>query len=200
MFQHLSDDKNIISLRFSFIEKGATEPIFFFIQGKIIGYTPFSKKKPDLYFATIQYTQRPPDDLIHILGSILEAAINSKARAEERIHIDDDSNRRLNINLKTTTLIIDKIPRKCIVKDLSFSGAKVLLLGNAKFIVNKLVILKMELDNGRRIFSIPGICLRFDLVEGRKDIAALGIKFGDKAVPMEYKIFINEYITHIRTK
>ena len=200
VFKQLSDENNLVSLRFSFMEIGSTDPIFFFIQGKIVGFTPFNKSKPDLFFASIQYTQRPPDDLIQILGSILDATTNSKLRSEERISINEDNNRKLNIDIKTTMLIIDNLPRKCIIRDISFSGAKVLLLGNAKFIINKSVVLRMELDNGRRLFNIPGICLRYEAVEGRKDIAALAIRFADQGVPIEYKMFINEFITQTRNK
>ena len=198
IFKQLSDENNMMSLRFAFLEKDSIDPILFFIQAKIVGFTPINKNQPDLYFVSIQYTNRPPDDLIQILGSILDAATNSKARAEERIIINEESNRKLNIDLKKTFLIIDNLPRKCLLRDLSFSGSKVILMGNAKFIVNKPVILRLETDNGRVIFNLPGICQRFEPVEGRKDLAALGLKFAEKGIPMEYRLFINEYITQTR--
>jgi len=200
LFKQLSDEKNMMSLRFAFQEKGSVDPILFFIQGRITGFTPIDKNKPDLYFATIEYSNRPPDDLIQIIGSILDAATNSKARAEERIIINEESNRKLDIDLKKTFLIIDNLPRKCLLRDLSFSGAKLILMGNAKFIVNKPVILRLEHDNGNVIFNLPGMCLRFEAVEGRKDLAALGLKFADQGIPIAYRLLINEYLTQTRTK
>ena len=198
IFKQLSDENNMMSLRFAFQEKGAIDPILFFIQGHITGFAPINKNKPDLYFATVKYTNRPPNDLISILGTILDAATNSKARSEERIIINEESNRKLNIDLKKTFLIVDNLPRKCLLRDLSFSGAKLILMGNAKFILNKPVALRLECDNGRTVFNLPGVCQRTEEVEGRKDLAALGLKFADKGLPMEYKLLINEYLTQTR--
>jgi PilZN3 domain/PilZ domain len=200
IFKQLSDEHNMMSLRFAFQVEGTTDPILFFIQGKITGFSPINKNKPDLYFATIQYTNRPPDDLIQILGAILDAATNSKMRSEERIILNEESNRKLNIDLKKTFLIVDNLPRKCLLRDLSFSGARLILMGNAKFILNKPVILRLEYDNGRKFFNLPGVCLRSETVEGRKDLAVLGLQFADKGIPMEYRLLINEYLTQIRTK
>jgi len=198
IFKQLSDENNMMSLRFAFQVEGSTDPILFFIQGKITGFSPINKDKPDLYFATIQYTNRPPDDLIQILGSILDAATNSKMRSEERIIINVESNRKLNIDLKKTFLIVGNLPRKCLLRDISFSGARLILMGNAKFILNKPVILRLEYDNGRKIFNLPGVCLRSENVEGRKDLAVLGLKFAEKGLPIEYRLMINDYLTHTR--
>jgi len=200
LFNSLRNENNMVSLRFAFQENGATDPILFFIQGKISGFAPINKNKPDLYFATIEYTNRPPDDLIQILGSIIDAATNSKARAEERILINEESNRKLSFNLKTTALIVDNLPRKCLLRDVSFSGAKLILMGNAKFIINKPVILRIEYDNGRKIFNLPGVCLRHEEVEGRKDLAALGLKFATQGIPIEYRLLINDFLKQRKTQ
>lgn len=200
IFKQLSDEKNMMSLRFAFQQKGSTDPILFFIQGKITGFTPINKDKPDLYFATVQYTNRPPDDLIQILGSILDAASNSKERAEERILLNDETNRKLDFNLKKVFLLVDNLPRKCLLRDISFSGAKLILMGNSKFILNKPVVLRLEHDNGNVIFNLPGVCLRSEDVEGRKDLAALGLKFSEQAIPIGFRLLINEFFTQKRTK
>lgn len=200
LFKQLSDENNTVSLRFAFQEKGSTDPILFFIQGRIIGFTPMDKNKPNLYFATIEYTNRPPDDLIQILGSIVDAATNSRARAEERIPIDTETNKILDFDLKKTVLLVNNLPRKCILRDISFSGGKVIIMGNAKFLVNKPVVLRIEHDNGRTIFNLPGVCLRFEAVEGRKDLAALGIKFAEKGIPIDYRLLINDYFNQLKTK
>ena len=196
LFNQLKKENDIMSLRFAFQQSDNNDPILFFIQGKITGFTPINKDQPELYFATVEYSNRPPDDLIEILGSIIDAAANSRARAEERIIINEENNRKLSFNLKTTVLIVDNLPRKCLLRDVSFSGAKLILMGNAKFIVNKPVILRIEYDNGRKYFNLPGVCLRSESVEGRKDLAALGLKFADQAIPIEYRLLINDFLQH----
>ncbi|MFO8063195.1 MAG: PilZN3 domain-containing protein, partial [Spirochaetia bacterium] len=53
-----------VSLRLSFLQRDKTDPLSFFVAAKISGFTPYGQEKPELYFLTLTYTQRPPDDLI----------------------------------------------------------------------------------------------------------------------------------------
>ncbi len=194
----LKKSNNACSLRFSFLQRDKPDPLAFFVSGKITGVTPYGEQKPDLHFMNIQYTQRPPDDLIEIIGGLLEANVNAKRRKEERIVITNDSLRKLGIGGKGAVVVVDGIPRKCILRDLSFSGAKVIILGVAKFLVNKAAILKLDLLDPAETVQIPGKILRFEEVEGRSDIAAYAMKFEDEQVPMEYKMRLNNYIRGMR--
>jgi hypothetical protein len=181
------------SLRFAFKIPDKSEPISFFIPAKITGFNPYNKENPDTYFASLTYTQKPPDDLIEILGGMLEANINAKRRKEERIIITPDVIREMVLDVKDCQIIIDSVPRKCILRDLSFSGAKILLVGVAKFMINKPAIIKLSFRNQEDVFNIPGKTLRFEAVEGRKDIAAIAMQFEDSKVPMGYKMIINNF-------
>jgi Tfp pilus assembly protein PilZ len=194
----LKKSNNACSLRFSFLQRDKPDPLSFFVSGKITGVTPYGEQKPDLHFLNIQYTQRPPDDLIEIIGGLLEANVNAKRRKEERIVITNDSLRKLGIGGKGAVVVVDGIPRKCILRDLSFSGAKVIILGVAKFLVNKAAFLKLDLLDPAETVQIPGKILRFEEVEGRSDIAAYAMKFEDEQVPMEYKMRLNNYIRGMR--
>lgn len=190
----LKKSNNACSLRFNFLQRDKADPLSFFVSGKISGVTPYGEQKPELHFMNIQYTQRPPDDLIEIVGGLLEANVNAKRRKEERVVITNDSLKKLGIGGKNAVVIVDGIPRKCILRDLSFSGAKVIILGVAKFLVNKQATLKLELLDPVETVQIKGTILRFEEVEGRTDIAAYAMKFEDDGVPMEYKMRMNNFL------
>ena len=147
-------------------------------------------------FLSLSYTQRPPDNLIEVLGSLLEASMNSQKRSEERILINPASLKKLGIPNKETVVFVENVPRKGILRDLSFSGAKIIIVGVAKFLVDKVVQLKLDLEE--KSLRISGKVLRFEPVEGRKDLAALVILFDKENVPMEYKMIINEYLKSIK--
>jgi len=191
---------NLVSLRFSFLQRDKPDPLSFFVSSKITGYTPYSKENPELNFITINYTQRPPDDLIEILGTLLEANINSKRRGEDRIVLTADSAKKLGVRSRESRILIDGVPRKCIIRDVSFSGAKVIILGIAKFLVNKEAVLRIELDDPVDAVDIRGKVIRFEPVEGRNDIAAFALKFHEDTIPMKYKMRINNYLKGIKTK
>ncbi|MFP4330080.1 MAG: PilZN3 domain-containing protein [Alkalispirochaetaceae bacterium] len=191
--QALAKSNNLCSLRFSFLQRDNSDPISFFVSARINGMTPYGEQKPQLHFLNLQYTQRPPDDLIEVIGSLLEANANAKRRKEERIVITADTLTKLGIASKGSVVIVDGIPRKGLLRDVSFSGAKVIIMGVAKFIVNKPAVLRLELQEPRQTLEIAGEVVRFEGVEGRNDIAAFALKFNEETVPMEYKVRLSSY-------
>ncbi len=192
-FQTIRDANNSVSLRFSFKLHDKANPLSFFVTAKITGYTSYSKEKPGLHFVSLTYTQKPPDDLIEILGELLEANANAKRRKELRLIITPQSMKVLNLDARDTVIYIDSVPRKCIIRDLSFSGAKVLIVGVAKFLINKKAVLHLPFDSPKEVIKISGKILRSEEVEDRKDITAVAVLFDEEKVPISYKKHINEY-------
>lgn len=185
---------SMVSLRLSFLQRDKSDPLSFFVAAKISGYTPYGQEKPELYFLTLTYTQRPPDDLIEILGRLIDANTSSAKRKEERIPVTADSARAMGLNHKEAMVYIDGVPRRCIVRDVSFGGAKVVILGVAKFLVNKQGSLHLTLTETDEVMELRGTVVRFEAVEGRNDIAAIAIQYDDEAVPMKYKLMISNFL------
>ena len=197
ILDNLRKANNSANLRFCFKLPDKDEPLSFYIGSKVIGFSPCQSGE-DLVFINIAYTQRPPDDLIEILGKLLEANINSKRRNDERIMITADSLRRLRILSKDALIYIQGVPRRCILRDLSFSGCKIILVGIGKFLTTKDCELVMELDDPRETIIIKGSILRFEEVEGRKDLTALAVQFDQDQLPMSFKIHVNDYLNQVK--
>ena len=193
-FELIRSANNLVALRFAFSVEDKKDKLLFFVSAKVTGFSPYNKDKPNLNFINITYTKRPPDDLIAILGQMLEININSKKRTDERIDITGDSIRVLGLLSKNAKLSLDGIPRNCIVRDISFSGAKIILPGIAKFLNNKDCVLGM-IARDDKIFTLRGKVVRVETVADRKDIAVLAIKYNEDSISMDYKKMINNYIT-----
>lgn len=196
-YEKIQQGNTSVSLRFSFMEPEKNEALSFFVTAKITGFTQYAGS-PDLVLIAISYTQRAPDDLIEKLGGLLEANINSAKRREDRITITPDAMRKLGITQKETIIFIQGIPRRCILRDLSFSGAKVIMVGIAAFLLNKEAVLRIDIDEPRMAIGVKGTIVRTEDVEGRKDLVALAIKYHDAEVPMGYKMHINTYLSQQR--
>ena len=84
------------------------------------------------------------------------------------------------------------------MRDLSFSGSKLILVGLAKFLVGKDCLLRLEFHEPRETIDIAGKFVRYEDVEGRKDLAAIAVRFTDNGVPLSYKMHLNEYVGSIR--
>ncbi len=191
---------NLVSLRFSFLQGEKADPLSFFVSARVAGYSPYGKNRPDVFFVTLNYTQRPPDDLIEIVGQLLEANSNAKRRREERIVLTADSAPKLGIRAKEAQIEIGGVPRRCIIRDLSFSGAKVIVLGIAKMLVDKEAVLHLQLVEPQETIRIAGKVVRFEPVEGRSDISAFAMQFNDDTLPMKYKLRINNYLKSQKKK
>ena len=191
---------NLVSLRYCFAKRDKGDPLAFFVPARISGYTAYDKQRKDLSFATLSYTQRPPDDLIEIIGQLLEAGLNSRKRSEERVTMTADTTAKLGLRAKEATIEIAGVPRRCIVRDVSFSGAKVIVLGIAKYLVDKPALLHVELVDPQEKLQIPGTVVRFEPVEGRTDIAAFALRFDADKVPIAYKMRLSNLLKSIKSK
>ena len=185
---------NLVSLRLCFKNIETGNPVTFFVAGRVLGTVPY-KNSNEISMLTIQYTQRPPDDLIEVIGRVLDANVNSAKRKDERITITTETQRKIKLISKETSAYVQGVPRRCILRDLSFTGAKVIMMGVAKFLVDKETALRFDFDDPRESFLIRGRFNRSESVEGKKEMIALAMGYDEAIIPMGYKIRINEFLS-----
>ncbi|MCR5171366.1 MAG: PilZ domain-containing protein [Treponema sp.] len=196
-FQSLSNkDTTGINIRFCFFET-ENQLMSFFVAGRVTSIVPYMNSK-DLAIVTLTFTQRPPDDLIEVIGRLLEANSNAIRRREERIILNEDSKRKLGLVKEEAIIMVQGVPRHCIVRDLSFSGAKIILLGLSQFLTNKPATLRLEFEDPDEVLQLNGAIVAAELIEGRKDIVAASMSFSEKMVPLSYKLHVNNYLTAVR--
>ncbi len=192
----IQKDVSAVNLRFSFVDNENKEPVSFFINSKAAGFSPYGTNN-DLVLIQLQYIQRAPDFLIEKLGSLLDANVNSKRRREDRILVTADTMRKIGILQKETIIFIQGVPRRCIIRDISFSGAKVIMIGIAQFIRDKDVVLRIDFEEPRTAIGLHGKIIRTEDVRDRKDLVALAIQFVENEIPMTYKMHLNHYISSL---
>lgn len=182
-----------ISIRYCFFDQN-NEPIQFFVNCSVFDIEPY-KGSNELAMVTLNFTSRPPDDLILRIGEFIEVNENFTNRKEERISLNENSMRQLGIPKEESYIFIAGVPRKCIMKDLSFGGARVVLVGIPKFLQDKTVDLRLFFTDTNEKISLIGIVKAADFFPGRKDICVIHIEFNSEEIPMTYKFHINSYIT-----
>ena len=193
-FQQITKkDAPPVSLRYCFIEQD-NQPLIFFVSCRVSDVTPYMNSK-DLAVITLTFTQRPPDDLIFKLGTLLAANDSFVKRSEERILINESTIRKLGLDKKESIAYIQNVPRRCILWNISFSGAKIIIMGIAKFIEGKDILIRLTFSEPNETIDMKGTIVSASNVEGRTDLIQAGIKFDANQVPLAYKIRINEYLT-----
>jgi hypothetical protein len=188
---------NFVSLRFCFKPPGETNPLTFFVAGRVLACMPYGSSE-DVNMLTIQFSNRPPDDFIEIVGRVLDANVNSAKRKDDRIPMTPDNMRRLNILSSESAVFIEKVPRRCILRDISFSGSKIIMMGVAKFLLDKEASLRIDFNDPREVYTIKGKFVRAEQVEGKKEMIALGLCFDEAVIPMGFKIRLNDMLSSTR--
>jgi hypothetical protein len=189
----LQTANNYVNVRFCFKPADQENPVIFFVAGRIMGMSPY-KGSSEVSILTIQFTNRPPDDLIEIVGRVLDANVNSTKRKDDRIQLTDENLRRLKLLSRETSVYIQAVPRRCILRDISFSGTKMIMLGIAKFLMDKEAACRFDFDDPRESFLVKGKFVRVETVEGKKEMIALALNFEESAVPMGYKVRLNDFM------
>ena len=198
-FQQITrKDAPPVNLRFCFIESD-NQPLIFFVTCRVTDVTPYMNSK-ELAILTLSFTQRPPDDLIYTIGSLIDANQGFIYRKEERIVLNEDTKRLLGINKKESIVYIQSVPRRCILWNLSFTGSKIVVLGVPKFLENKDCIIRLLFSDPTEIIDVKGTIVSVKTVEGRQDLVEAGIKFDENQVPLAYKMRINDFLSNRRKK
>lgn len=186
------------SLRYCFFDDN-NEAIQFFVNCNVLNVETY-QDSTELVLVTFKFSARPPEELILRLGEFIEVNENFETRKEERIALNTNSMRFLGIPKEESYVFIAGVPRKCIMKDLSFSGARVMLVGIPKFLINKTVDLRIIFTDTNEKISLIGIVKAADFFPGRKDIAIIHIVYDVEQIPISYKFHINSYITSYQKK
>jgi len=188
---------NFVNLRFCFKPPGETNTVTFFVAARVLASAPYGNSQ-DVNMFTLQFSNRPPDDFIEIIGRVLDANVNSAKRKDVRIPLTVDNMRKLNILSTESAVFIQGLPRRCILRDISFSGSKLIMMGVAKFLLDKEGAVRIDFNDPREGFTIKGKFIRAEAVEGKKEMVALGLLFDEAAVPMGFKIRLNDMLTSTR--
>ena len=129
---------------------------------------------------------------------MLDANANAMRRKDERIILNADVKRKLGLAKEEAIVQIQGVPRHCIIRDLSFGGVKIIMVGIQKYVENQQALLQMRFEDPAEVIQVGGVVVASSPIEGRKDILMVSIKFGDKTVPIAYRIRINNYLVNLR--
>src|SRR5271169_1611919 len=193
-FLDLKRPNTRLALRWCFKQQDKMEPMTFFVPCRVTGFTHFNVQKPGVQMMTVMFTQKPPNDLIEILGGLLEANWNSQQRREERIPITPENMKKLGMDSRDAFLLMGEASRRCLLKDLSFIGAEVLASGLTESDAGRPTTLRISKGEIATEMSLPGTITRVEEVGGRRDIKAVAIEYVSET-PIGYKLLINSFIT-----
>ncbi|MCL1993010.1 MAG: pilus assembly protein PilZ [Spirochaetes bacterium] len=197
LLNQLKNVNNAVSLRFCFqpAEKGT--PIKFFVPSKVTGQAPY-RGSEEVYVLSLDFTQRPPDDLIAIMGQLIDANVNFAKRKTEQVPLTEEKLRKLRLVSRNTLTYIQEIPRQCILQEISFCSAKLITVGLSKFLQDKDAAVRFEFDDPPENFILKGQISNVEPLPNKKEMAVITLSYNESSISMGYKIRLNEFLVAIR--
>lgn len=194
----IKENHQNVSIRFAFDDFDSKDPLTFYVTSKIKNLSTFESKRNSLILITLAYIQKAPDDLIEKLGFVIEANINSTRRSSERLSLNDESIHKIDLLSRDAFVFVQGIPRRCVLIDISFSGAKLVLMGIANFLLGQEATVKFDFDKPQTTIGVKGKIIRAEHVEGRKDLIAIAVTFYEAEIPLIFKVHLNKFFSQHR--
>lgn len=148
-----------------------------------------------LLLVRLDFNHRPPEGLIEIQGRYLKLRSDAELRKDLRITVDEATLRLMGMKSSRADMVIDQIPRKCVLREVSFGGATVILGGVAKFLGEREFRLSLDLSSGSPV-DVPGKIIRAEPLEGYKAMAVLGLSHHEDRVPGAYLRAVQKALDH----
>jgi hypothetical protein len=196
LMEKLKESNNSVSIKFCFKQPVGGGQVAFLVTTRMIGSALYDGGA-DMSMYTLRFSQRPPDDLIEIIGRILEANVSFSKRKDERIAITPEALRKLRFSKKDVGVTIEGVPRRCILRDISFNGARLATLGISKFLIDKQAVIKFDFDEPAEDYSIAGKVQNVENIADRNDMVLVNVVYDDP-VPMVYKVRLSDYLNTLR--
>lgn len=136
-------------------------------------------------FMAVTFGHRPPEGFLEAQGGYLNLRKEASQRQEDRIPVTNETRELLGLASLNTTVTVDHIERKCLIRDLSYNGARVILSGVAPFLLEKPFSLTMPLVDQAGL-HIPGTIVRAEAVDGHRGLAVIALGYHPERVPVEY--------------
>lgn len=194
-FEKVNSNNKWVSLRLAFRREDKSNPLTFFIKSKVKTFNPLQGSKKNLYIIHIEYAQQPPDDYIEILGSLIDASSNAKNRKHERIDITTESLRLLKMESNNGVILVNKKATRCIIRDISLSGCKIIAKGAKESFEQKDTIFALKFIGESDFSKIPGKIVRSELIKENEEFSTLGIQFIENKIPNLFLRFVTDYFS-----
>lgn len=191
LFEKLRKSHNNVIIKFSFNPPDEKKSVVFNVSAKVQSYKNYDQDDLNTYMVILSFIQKPSDFLIETLGQIIDQNEKIEKRKEIRIDLNEENLKKLGIKTNNITSVIDNIKRVSLLRNISASGAVILLSGIPKYLINKKIILMLKIKNAK--FNLEGIINRFSKFIEKKALHEFGIQFEKEHIPLEFIKILNEY-------
>lgn len=195
-FNNLNRSSCVVAIHLIYIDKESSNEVSFFINSKITLYNKFSSEKPNIYYISIDYINKPPDDLIYMLGNHILKQIYFQKRAVKRFVLNPLIT---EANIMEQYLFKSGKGKKCLLTEVSLFSAKILISGHEnEFSKNDNVLLLIKSVGVKGIGEMMGHITRVEHIDQEEGLFSIVIVFNQEMIPPVYKMWLADCIDVVK--
>lgn len=181
---------NIVSIRFVFANK-KQEPLS--VPGvfdKMVPYPPNKKYK----LVEVKLNTPLPEKYEQMISSILEVERRARERLEPRIRLTSNDTDYFGLNTSETLVSLNGSAQRCYLRDLSASGANIIILNHDLPSLDEDVYLILHLNNQFYPVEMESRILRTNWYDESKQLVEIVLRFVPESVPVSYYTFLDKIV------
>ncbi|ACL34347.1 PilZN3 domain-containing protein [Borreliella burgdorferi] len=191
----LAKNKNFCSIRINkdldFKDSSDFFPDF---TGNLLSIFTYSYQNKEYKLLKFEFSTCIPEEILFKVGKLFELKFGQNQRIHERIIVDKNSIRRLKIDFDKVFINFNGSKHKCLVKDLSYGGALVIIYFNGILDEDMVADLIFSFEFIDKEIFIKGKAKSISVIQTpHGKVFALGISFDESNIPLEYTMIIHNY-------
>lgn len=187
---------NTMHIRFHFSLRETGEQVVFLVPVRLSSTAPYSGSQ-DMSILNLQFTQRPPDDLIEILGRVEEALFLAQSQSEKLFPMQPDTFRKMRFLNKEIAVSVGGTNFGSVLRELGFGQARFIFKDAPKTVLEKPASINFNFDEPRESYTIEGTVSRYEVVAEHKALSTVTISF-NPPVSLVYKLRMSDYVSTLR--
>jgi hypothetical protein len=193
VIEELKKSGNTLAVRFCFKPWRANGEVAFIVNGRVAKIEP---QAASILF-TVNYSQRPPDDLIEIVGELLKANACAASHNNEQFNATTAVLEKMRFLCNDVILKVNTVVKRCIIRSIGFDGTRLLVQhATPAELQGQRGSLTFEFDDPRELCTIAATFDKTDAVDGHNDITIVNAVYAD-ATPMTYRLRLTNYVSTI---
>ncbi|MDR2468324.1 MAG: pilus assembly protein PilZ [Spirochaetaceae bacterium] len=196
IFERLRITNNALSIRFCFKIPATDEQIAFLVPAHFTSSALYGGSQ-DMSLFNLQFSQRPPDDLIEIMGRVLEANYYYTKCKNKLFAVGPDAYRKMRFINKDVLIAVGNATYGCLLREFAFGSMRFILKGAPQEILNKPAKIRLSFDEPQETLILDGSIAKFEAVINHPDVSVVTLALSDP-VPLPYKARLCDYVTTLR--
>ncbi|AHH14228.1 c-di-GMP-binding receptor PlzA [Borrelia hermsii] len=161
---------------------------------KLVNTSSYSVQEKEYNLLTLDFLSPLSEEIAVKIGKLLDLKLGQNQRIHERIIIDKDSIRKLNLSSDKAFIKVKGVKHKCLIKDMSYGGALLISYFDYEGMDESNPDLTLSFDIAGKEVSIVGKARNLSVIQTPNGkVLALGIAFCEEKIPLAYTMLIHDY-------